>query len=114
MNFGEKLRYLRQKERKTLEEQGGLFGVKLNTVFRWEHNQTRPNRPTLEKIAEYYDVSTSWLLQESNDYNIEGLNTAASSTSEVEQRIIRILSKLPENEKYKILGYVERAYTETY
>ena len=114
MNFGEKMRYLRQKERKTLQEQSEVFGVKLNTVFRWEHNQTRPNMPMLESIAEYYDVSVAWLTGDDKEENTKGKYSDNYTEGDIEQQIIKIINQLPDKDKYKILGYVERAYMDIY
>ena len=55
-SLGEKLRKLRRKDRKTMEEASLIFGVSLNTLYRWEHDKAIPRKYMLEKVAEYYNL----------------------------------------------------------
>ena len=107
MNLGEKLRSLRQKEHRTLKEQSELCGVKLNTVFRWEHDIATPGSVALKKIAELHNVQLEWLTQDRAPMeNPESTN--------IDQQIISMIGKLSEKQKYQILGYIERVYIEAY
>ena len=105
MSLGEKLRNLRLKTKKTLTEQSRILKVSMNSVYRWEHDLTIPRKPMLRKMADYYGVPLDWLL-------LEG--ASASLVSEVEQDLLGMFRKLPDNNRYKILGYVERMYVEEY
>jgi len=105
MSLGEKLRSLRVKTKKTLTEQSRILKVSMNSIYRWEHDLTVPRKPMLRRMAEYYGVPLDWLLQE---------GTSASLISEVEQDLLGMFRKLPDNNRYKILGYVERMYVEEY
>jgi len=105
MSLGEKLRNLRLKTRKTLTEQSRILKVSMNSVYRWEHDLTVPRLPMLRKMADYYGVPLDWLM-------LEG--TSASLVSEVEQDLLGMFRKLPDTNRYKILGYVERMYVEEY
>jgi len=105
MSLGEKLRNLRLKTKKTLTEQSKILKVSMNSVYRWEHDLTVPRLPMLRKMADYYGVPLDWLM-------LEG--TSASLVSEVEQNLLGMFRKLPDNNRYKILGYVERMYVEEY
>ena len=105
MTLGEKLRNLRLKTRKTLHEQSRLLGVSMNSVYRWEHDLAMPRKPMLRTMADYYGVPLDWLLSES---------ASASLVSEIEQNLLGMFRKLPDNSRYKVLGYVERMYIEVY
>jgi len=105
MSLGEKLRNLRLKTRKTLNEQSKILGVSMNSVYRWEHDLTIPRKSMLKIMADYYGVPLDWLLSES---------AAASLVSEVEQSLLGMFRKLPDNSRYKVLGYVERMCVEEY
>ena len=113
MTVGEKLKYLRSKVKKTLKEQSDTFGVSLNSVYRWEHDLASPKRQMLKKMAEYYEVPLEWLLQDSNDEDDLDINGAAVPESNDEQKLLKMYRKLSGNNKYKVLGYVERVYIET-
>jgi len=103
MSLGEKLRNLRLKTKKTLSEQSRILKVSMNSVYRWEHDLTTPRRPMLKIMADHYGVPLDWLLME---------GASASLVSEVEQDLLGMFRKLPDTNRYKILGYVERMYVE--
>ena len=105
MSLGEKLRSLRQKTKKTLREQSLILKVSMNSVYRWENDIAIPRKPTLRMMADYYGVPLDWLLMES---------ASASLVSEVELNLLGMYRRLPENNRYKVLGYVERMYVEEY
>jgi len=105
MSLGEKLRNLRLKTRKTLHEQSRILGVSMNSVYRWEHDLTVPRKPMLKTMADYYGVPLDWLLSE---------NSSASLVSEIEQNLLGMFRKLPDQSRYKVLGYVERMCIEEY
>ena len=105
MSLGEKLRNLRLKTKKTLSEQSKILKVSMNSVYRWEHDLTVPRRPMLKLMADYYGVPLDWLLSES---------ASASLVSEVELNLLGMFRKLTDNNRYKVLGYVERMYMEIY
>ena len=105
MSLGEKLRSLRLKTRKTLTEQSRILKVSINSVYRWEHDLATPRKPMLRRMADYYGVPLDWLLME---------GASASLVSDVEQDLLGMFRKLPNTNRYKVLGYVERMYVEEY
>ncbi|MDR2571894.1 MAG: helix-turn-helix domain-containing protein [Oscillospiraceae bacterium] len=105
MSLGEKLRNLRLKTKKTLSEQSKLLKVSMNSVYRWEHDLTVPRKPMLKLMAEYYGVPIDWLLSD---------GSSASLVSEIELNLLGMFRKLSDNNRFKVLGYVERMYVEVY
>jgi len=105
MSLGEKLKGLRMKTKKTLTEQSRILKVSMNSIYRWEHDLAVPRKPTLRIMADYYGVPLDWLLLDS---------ASASLVSDIEQNLLGMFRKLPDNNRYKILGYVERMYVEEY
>jgi len=105
MSLGEKLRSLRLKTKKTLTEQSRILQVSMNSIYRWEHDLAVPRKPMLRIMADYYGVPLDWLL-------LEG--ASAALVSEVEHNLLGMFRKLPDTNRYKILGYVERMYIEEY
>ena len=115
MNVGEKLRHLRLSMKKTLKQQGEIFNVTANSVYRWEHNLAVPRMPVLKKIADHYNVPMEWFFHEntsSNSANLEFSSQAIAGS--IEQQLISTFSKLSDGSKYKVLGYVERMCIEEY
>jgi len=99
MSLGEKLRNLRLKTRKTLHEQSKILGVSMNSVYRWEHDLTVPRKAMLRTMADHYAVPLDWLLSE---------GSATSRISKTELSLLELFRKLPDNSRYRVLGYVER------
>jgi transcriptional regulator with XRE-family HTH domain len=105
MSLGERLKSLRLKEKRTLESQSDLCGVKLNTVFRWEHDRAIPKEAELKKIAELHGVPISWLTQDCDiKYRTEH--------DVINKQLFSMFDKLSYGQKHKILGYIERVYIE--
>jgi len=105
LSLGEKLRNLRIKGKKTLQEQSAVLGVSMNSVYRWEHDLAVPRKTMLKTLADYYGVPLDWLLSE---------NAAASLVSDVEQTLLSMYRKLSDSSRFKVLGYVERMCVEEY
>jgi len=103
MTLGEKLRNLRLKEKRTLQAQSELCGVKLNTIFRWEHDMSLPREKHLKKIAELHCIPVVWLTQ---DREIKDHKEYDNIT----QQLLYIFNNLAYNQKYRILGYIEHIY----
>ncbi|MDR0491946.1 MAG: helix-turn-helix domain-containing protein [Oscillospiraceae bacterium] len=105
MSLGEKLRNLRVKAKKTLQEQSEIFGVSMNSVYRWEHDLAVPRKSMLKEMADYYAVPVDWLLSE---------GAAASLVSDTEQKLLCMFRQLPDRTRFKVIGYVERMCVEEY
>ena len=105
MSLGEKLRSLRLRSKKTLQEQSELLGVSMNSIYRWEHDLAVPRKPVLNAMAAHFDVPVEWLLSE---------NTSASFVSDTEQKLLCMFRQLPDRSRYKVLGYVERMCVEEF
>lgn len=76
--FGSRLKELRIKKELTGEELGNLLNVTKMSISRWESDQRFPDKDTLVKIANFFNVSTDYLLGRSNLKN----KTSGTSTSE--------------------------------
>ena len=103
MSLGDKLRVLRRKSKKTMSEKGKLLNVTMNTVHRWEIDSAVPRKSMLKKMADYYGVPVCWLLSDTS---------SASLTDEAEQNLLEMFRAMPDNCRHKVLGFVERMYTE--
>ena len=110
MTMGKRLQSLRQNLNMTLKETSANLGVSLNSVYRWEHDLATPRREALNKLAAIYQVPIKWLLY---GVTVEEGSTVPTVNEDVEQSLLRICRKLPENSRYKILGYAERVWVET-
>lgn len=59
----ERLKDCRTKSGRTLEQIGELVGAHKTTVMRWEKGETeRISLPTIQKLAQLYNVNPAWLM----------------------------------------------------
>lgn len=66
--LGEKLKVLREKKKLLQKEVASELNIKSQTYSRYENNLRVPDIHTLVKIANYYKVSTDYLLGVDKDY----------------------------------------------
>lgn len=60
--FGNRLKELRKNKNISQEEIGELCGVAKTTISNWENNITQPPIETITKLAQYFSVTTDYLL----------------------------------------------------
>lgn len=60
--FKERIKDLRLKNRMTGEELGKLVNVSKVSVWQWENGLNYPNNDILLKLADYFNVTTDYLL----------------------------------------------------
>ncbi|MCL2846477.1 MAG: helix-turn-helix domain-containing protein [Firmicutes bacterium] len=59
--FGERLRELRTERKLSLREVGKIVGVSHAAIARYEQNETQPKFETVDKLANFFGVSTDYL-----------------------------------------------------
>lgn len=60
--FGKKLKALRTSKKISQKEFGKLFGLAESTIGMYERDERRPDFELLNKFADYFEVSTDYLL----------------------------------------------------
>ena len=66
MNFAERLTMLRKAKGAPLKEVAGYLQVAVSTMSNYETGVHQPNFDTLCKLADYYGVSTDYMLGRSS------------------------------------------------
>jgi len=80
MSFGKNLRNLREKrgiERKSLAQ---IFDMPYNTLKNYENDEREPGHKFLVKVAQFFEVSTDFLL----DNNIDELKASSPHFDNIE------------------------------
>lgn len=67
MDFGERLKKLRTSKRLTQEELGKIVHVSKVSISGYERGERSPDRETLTDLADYFEVSTDYLLGRTDD-----------------------------------------------
>ena len=72
MTLGEKIKYLRKQKKITQEELAKTIGAVRGTLANWEIDVASPDKEMLIKIADFFKVTTDYLLgreEKSIDYS---------------------------------------------
>ena len=74
--FPKQIKYLRQSRALSQVQLADKLGVKKQSISNWEKDNIRPSVEMLEKIADFFDVSTDYLLgREEKGKGLGGVNT---------------------------------------
>lgn len=92
-----RLRELRQKNNLTLKELGQKTGMANNTLSQYETGKREPKLETWNKLAEYFNVPTSYLMGLSDD--VEGWNEWAKNTGYSVKQIKNEIKRLIETKR---------------
>lgn len=87
--FGDRITELREEAKLTQEELADKIGITRAALSHYEKNRREPDYETLKKIADYFNVSTDWLLGRSplrnlffDNSNIESIEIRKSRKAE--------------------------------
>ncbi len=69
MSFGSRLRQLREDKGLTQGELGEIVNLTKGNISKYENDTVEANNETLKKLADYFDVSTDYLLGKSDITN---------------------------------------------
>lgn len=64
MTLGEKITHLRKKRGLSQEELAITLGVSRQAVSKWETGEAKPDTDKVVALAEYFEVTTDWLLRD--------------------------------------------------
>ncbi len=62
MNIGERMRFLRQSRKKTLDDLAEDLETTKTTLSRYENNKRTPDADFIIRLSEYYRVSSDYIL----------------------------------------------------
>lgn len=62
VSIGSRLKKLRNEKDLTQEKLGEMIGVVKSTISQYETNTSRPDYETLQKLADFFNVSVDYLL----------------------------------------------------
>ena len=83
----DEIRRLRLAKRITQARLADRLGVSKQSVSNWENNNIQPSVELLEKLADYFAVSTDTLLGRHPDTVIDASGLTAGQTAQVRQLI---------------------------
>ena len=99
--LAKQLRYLRQSKELSQVQLAEKLGVKKQSVSNWENDNVIPSVEMLERIAEYFNVSTDYLLGRENSSNIgRHLEDLTGLRQKQIEHIVLIIEDFRENRNF--------------
>lgn len=85
MQFGDRLKELREEKELKQAELANLFNISPSTIGMYEQNRRTPDFALLNSIADYFGVSVDYLLGRTNIRNYEENTIAAHADDRTQQ-----------------------------
>ncbi len=109
LSTGARIANLRKKFKLTQEEFAQKVGISRASLSHYEKDRREPDYSTINKIADYCEVTTDYLLGRSDDPLLTAKEDAKGSTRI--EKIYNMIEEVPEKEREilwaKIEAYVE-------
>lgn len=88
--FGDKLKRLREAQGLSQQQLADKLDMSPSGIGMWEQNRRQPDNETLKKVAQFFDVSTDYLLGNDikEDKNKELLETISTDLSGPVNRVL--------------------------
>ena len=94
-----------RKEKKLLQKDiAKLLGISVSTYSNWEQGKFEPDNASLQKLADYFNVSVDYLLGRESDSGI--INTNAN-LAPIENDVLTLFRKLNKQDQFKALGFLQ-------
>ncbi|WLD27617.1 MULTISPECIES: helix-turn-helix domain-containing protein [Clostridioides] len=99
MDFGDRIKQLRENMNLSREELSNKINISYSALSKYETNNRFPDKVTLNKIADFFDVSTDYLL---------GRNKNISNEEDEEvKELVDIIYKLDKEDRDAVLKILD-------
>ena len=104
-----RLRYLREGKNLTQKDVSEKIDISRERYNQYETGKRKPDYETLSIIADFFDVSTDYLLCRTDSYNLTTVITpSAPSLSENQLELLELFNRISdERQQIKLLGKFE-------
>lgn len=99
-----KIKELRVEKNISQQKLAESIKTKRYTIANWEQKRAEPSINDLIKIADYFEVSTDYLLGRSNDL---GIIEIKNELTPQENQVIRYFKQLTPQYQQRVIGYME-------
>ncbi|WP_242315416.1 helix-turn-helix transcriptional regulator [Bacillus cereus group sp. BfR-BA-01355] len=103
--IGEIIKKLRKEKKITQEQLGDAIGVSKMAISYFEKEKKAPGRETLQKIADFFNTTTDYLLGRSDDPELTAFESKI--VTEEGNNIIKLIESLPKEERQKAWEQLE-------
>lgn len=81
MNFGHKIKSLRNKRNWNVKDVAEKLKVHPDTVYKWERDQAQPRRPQLKELAKLFEVEIEFFFTTSDEEKSNNLFSSSKENS---------------------------------
>ncbi len=99
-----KIKELRMEKGIEQQDLAKIIQIGKGSISNWEVGRTEPSIEYIIKLANYFEVSTDYLLGRSNDIGI--IETNANLT-QFQTKLLEIVSGLPRDDQFQVLGFAQ-------
>lgn len=110
MSFSILLKELRLEKAISQAKLAEILGLTQDSISLWEKGKSLPATPYLIKLADFFGVSTDYLLGRSDDFGNIVLPTNSPTVpalSDEERQLLDLFSRMDRAQKIQALGYCE-------
>lgn len=107
MNFGEKLKLLREKKHLTQNDLAKLLNVSKANISRYELGIRQPSIETIIRIAKFFNVSIDWLFGRSTIMSFSSVNGKPRDFDSVDLEILEFIKE--DEDVYQMFKEVKSA-----
>jgi len=107
---GDILKSIREENNFTQDDIASILNIKRQTYSSYERNKSLPDINTLSKLADYYNISTDYLLGRTNVRNYIEYNDLIMTNKELakdEQQLLDLYRKLSITLKAELRGEIK-------
>ena len=108
MNFGKILKTLLDEHNLSQSSFANGIGYTQRAVSKWVNEQSEPTETAIVKTADYFQLSTDYLLGRSDDLGIVSIpNDNSVSLPEREQEVLELFRKMSPSLQNRFIGFGE-------
>lgn len=110
--LGDRLKELRLKRQLTSEQLCDYLGIKGGSYRNYERNDRKPDYDTLIKLADFYDVSTDYILERPTAEVPKDPIDEIKMVNETERNLIRKWLSLDEKSREGFIEFLKEAISD--
>lgn len=105
--FKSRIRELREENHLSMKELGDKIGSSDAAVCKWENGITEPKSAYILKLANFFNVSTDYLLGRADELGGTVLPSPAPELPQDEQQLLALYRKMSHPQKIRVIAYSE-------
>lgn len=107
MAIGGKIKELRLEKELLQKELAQKIHIAANTLSQFESEKANPSYEVLIALADFFEVSTDYLLGREDDFGNVSIQSTAPALTSDEQRLINTFRKLNANNRTHVSAYAQ-------